>query len=159
MIAPVLDAKRNTEGPVFVPSVTEKSFELPLDMIDWNGLNTVPVGLPPGIVTSKRWLMGLPPRSPKYRGLRPVPLSDSQNAPPLGLSEMPQGFFRFASRISATPGWSDTRFRSWSRPVVESIMRPSRGSGAVKGRAALRRGLPRRVPGKQRERVMLINLV
>src|SRR5262245_25658631 len=104
VIAPALDAKRNTAGPVFVPSVTEKSVELPLDMIDWNGLNTVPVGFPPGIVTSKRWLMGLPLRSPKYRGLRPVPLSDSQNAPPLGLSEIPHGLTRFASVISATPG-------------------------------------------------------
>src|SRR6516165_10848567 len=103
VIAPPLDAKRNTEGPVFVPSVTGKSFEVPLDMIDWNGLKTVPVGLPPGIVTSKRWLMGLPPRSPKYRGLSPVPLSDSQNAPPLGLSEIPHGLTRFASVISATP--------------------------------------------------------
>src|SRR5215468_10171228 len=104
VIAPPLDAKRNTEGPVCVPSVTEKSVEVPFDMIDWNGLNTVPVGLPPGIATSKRWLMGLPARSPRYRGLRPVPLSESQNAPPLGLSEIPQGLIRFASRISATPG-------------------------------------------------------
>src|SRR5262245_65571248 len=91
VIAPPLDAKRNTAAPVFVPSVTEKSFELPLDITDWNGLNTVPVGLPPGMVTSNRWLIGLPARSPRYRGLMPVPLSDSQNAPPLGLSEIPQG--------------------------------------------------------------------
>src|SRR5262249_10149257 len=75
-IAPLLDAKRNRAAPVFVPSVTEKSVELPFDMVDWNGLNTVPVGFPPGIDTSKRWLIGLPPRSPKYKGLRPVPLSD-----------------------------------------------------------------------------------
>src|SRR5262245_54948910 len=104
VIAPVLDAKRNTAGPLCVPSVTEKSFEVPLDMTDWNGLNTVPVGLPPGMLTSKRWLIGLPARSPRYGGLRPVRLSDSQNAPPLGLSEMPHGLIRFGSRISATPG-------------------------------------------------------
>src|SRR5258707_7587077 len=121
VIAPVRDEKRNTEGPVFVPSVTEKSVEVPLDMFDWNGLNTVPVGLPPGIVTSKRWLMGLPPTSPTYRGLRPVPLSDNQNAPALGLSVMPHGFFRFRSVISATPRWSDTRVRCSRRPVVDSM--------------------------------------
>jgi hypothetical protein len=72
-------------------------------MIDWNGLDTVPVGFPPGMVTSKKWLTGLPLGSPGYKGLRPVPLSDSQNAPPLGLSEMPHGLTRFGSRISATP--------------------------------------------------------
>src|SRR5262245_43121449 len=112
--APVLEAKRNTAGPVFVPSVTEKSVELPLDMIDWNGLNTVPAGFPPGMLTSNRWLIGLPARSPRYRGLRPVPLSDSQNAPPLGLSEMPHGLTRFGSKTWATPIWSDTRLGCWN---------------------------------------------
>src|SRR5258707_13755277 len=83
VIAPVCEAKMKTAGPEFVPSVTVKSVELPFDMIDWNGLNTWPVGFPPGLLTSNRWLMGLPVCSPTYKALRPEPLADSQNAPPL----------------------------------------------------------------------------
>src|SRR5262245_47244199 len=73
----------------------------------------------------------------------PVPLSDSQNAPPFGLSEMPQGLIRFGSRISATPRWSETRFRCWSRPVVDSRQRSSSASSATRDRTALRGVLAR----------------
>src|SRR5262249_13594657 len=146
VIAPFRDAKRKTEGPLFVPSVTVKSFELPLDMIDWNGLNTVPVGFPPGITTSKRWLRALPPRSPKYRGLRPVRLSDSQNAPALGLAEMPQGLTRFGSRSRATPAWSDTRLFCWNRLEADSRARSSSASRASRGRSGFRAVLPLRRP-------------
>src|SRR5262245_19757051 len=114
VIAPVCEAKMKTAGPECVPSVTVKSVELPFDMTDWNGLNTWPVGLPPGMLTSNRCLTGLPFWSPKYRGLRPVPLDDSQNAPPFGLSEMPHGLTRLGSRTWATPTWSDTRFVCWN---------------------------------------------
>src|SRR5262249_16869458 len=115
VIAPVVEANRKTAGPEFVPSGTVKSGEVPLDMTDWNGLNTWPVGLPPGMTTSNRWLMAMPFRSPRYKGLRPVPLADTQNAPPLGLSEMPHGLIRFGSRTWAAPGWSETRFVCWNR--------------------------------------------
>src|SRR5215467_12273838 len=103
VIAPVLEAKMNTDGAVFVPSVTEKSFELPLDMIGWFGLNTWPVGLPFGVITLKGALIGLPLRSPRYSSLRPAPLDETQNAPPLGLREMPHGFFRVGSVSWANP--------------------------------------------------------
>ena len=43
-----------TAGAEFVPSVTVKSVELPFDMTDWNGLNTWPVGFPPGMLTSNK---------------------------------------------------------------------------------------------------------
>src|SRR5262249_27242115 len=125
----------------------------------------VPVGFPPGMLTSNRWLIGLPPRSPRYRGLRPVPLSDSQNAPPLGLSEMPHGLIRFGSRISATPGWSDTRFLCWSSPVVDSMQRPSRASSVFRDRVGLRAAAPlRRPPSREsfelnRRLNMLLDLV
>jgi hypothetical protein len=108
-IAPVRVAKMNTDAAVVVPSVTEKAVELPLDMIGWFGLNTWPVGNPPGMVTLKGALIGLPLRSPRYSSLTPPPLDETQNAPPLGLREIPEGFFRVGSRSRANPGRSDTR--------------------------------------------------
>src|SRR5262245_16819382 len=108
-IVPFRVAKMNTDAAVFVPSVTEKAVELPLDMIGWFGLNTWPVGNPPGMVTLKGALSGLPLRSPRYSSLTPPPLDETQNAPPLGLREIPQGFFRVGSRTRANPGRSDTR--------------------------------------------------
>src|SRR5262245_30842450 len=113
VIAPVREAKRNTDAAVLVPSVTEKAVELPLDMIGWFGLNTWPVGDPPGMVTLKGALSGLPLTSPRYSSLRPPPLDETQNAPPLGLREIPQGFFRVGSTSRATPGRSDTRLTWW----------------------------------------------
>src|SRR5262245_1387978 len=80
VIAPVREAKMNTDAPVFVPSLTEKSVELPLDMIGWFGLNTWPVGLPFGMITLKGALIGLPLTSPRYSSLRPAPLDETQNA-------------------------------------------------------------------------------
>src|SRR5262249_2153558 len=109
VIAPVLEAKMNTAGAVFVPSVTEKAFELPLDMIGWFGLNTWPVGLPPGMVTLKGALIGLPLTSPRYSSLTPPPLDETQNAPPLGDREMPQGLCKVGSWSRASPGRSDAR--------------------------------------------------
>src|SRR5262249_45991474 len=108
-IAPVREAKMNTDAPVLVPSVTEKAVELPLAMIGWFGLNTWPVGLPFWMITLKGALIGLPLRSPRYSSLTPVPLDETQNAPPLGLREIPQAFFRVGSRSRASPGRSDTR--------------------------------------------------
>src|SRR5262245_48047202 len=109
VIAPVREAKRNTAAAVVVPSVTEKAVEFPLLMTGWFGLNTWPVGDPPGMVTLKGALSGLPLRSPRYSSLTPPPWDETQNAPPLGLREMPQAFFRVGSRTRANPGRSDTR--------------------------------------------------
>src|SRR4051794_5655291 len=108
-IAPPLVAKRNTDAAVFVPSVTEKSVELPVPMIDWLMLNTWPVGLPPGMVTWKGALIGLPLTSPRYSSLTPPPWDETQNAPELGAREMPQALCRVGSRSRASPGRSDTR--------------------------------------------------
>src|SRR5262249_6700523 len=108
-ISPVREAKMNTAGAVFVPSVTEKSVELPLAMIGWFGLNTWPVGGPPGMVTLRGALIGLPLRPPRYSPLTPPPADETQNAPPLGLREMPQALCRVESRSRASPGRSDTR--------------------------------------------------
>src|SRR5262245_46786948 len=91
-IRPVRVAKMNTDAAVFVPSVTEKSLELPLAMTAWFGLNTWPVGEPPGMLTLNGWPIGLPLMSPMYSSLMPlVPSDETQNAPPLGLREMPVG--------------------------------------------------------------------
>src|SRR5262249_37171699 len=90
VIAPVLEAKMNTAAAVLVPSVTEKSFELPVPMSGWLMLNTWPVGDPPGIVTLNGWKIALPWTSPRYSSLRPLPLDETQNAPLLGAAEMPQ---------------------------------------------------------------------
>src|SRR5262249_46476181 len=136
VIAPVSDAKINTAGAVVVPSVTEKSLELPLDMTGWLGLNTWPVGRPPGMVTLKGALIGLPLRSPRYSSLRPAPLDDTENAPPLGLREMPQGFFRVGSTSWANPGRSDTRL-VWMKSA-DGTARSSRISRPGRGRAGFR---------------------
>src|SRR5262249_61007613 len=136
VIAPVLEAKMNTDAAVFVPSVTEKSVELPLAMTGWFGLNTWPVGRPPGMVTLKGALIGLPLRSPRYSSLRPPPLDDTQNAPPLGLREMPQGFFRVGSSTWANPGRSETRL-VWMKSA-DGTARSSRTSRPGRGRAGFR---------------------
>src|SRR5882762_966424 len=102
LIAPVREAKMNTDAAVFTPSVTEKAVELPLDMFGWFGLNTWPVGVPLGMFTLKGALIGFPLRSPRYSSLTPPPLDETQKAPPLGLREIPQAFFRVGSRSRAS---------------------------------------------------------
>src|SRR5262245_54989139 len=144
VIAPVREAKRNTDAAVFVPSVTEKSVELPLAMTGWFGLNTWPVGLPPGMVTLKGALIGLPLRSPRYSSLTPPPLDETQNAPPLGDREMPQAFFRVGSRTRATPGRSDTRL-AW-RKFADGRLRSSSASSASRERPGFRAGACLRRP-------------
>src|SRR5262245_11130487 len=113
VIAPVREAKMNTAAPVFVPSVTEKAVELPVPMTGWLMLNTWPVGLPPGMVTLKGALIGLPLTSPRYSSLTPPPLDETQNAPALGAREIPQAFFRVGSWTRANPARSDTRLTWW----------------------------------------------
>src|SRR5262245_4467036 len=109
VICPDSEAKRNTAGPVAVPDLTTKS----VGLVVVNGLNTVPVGAPPGMDTTRLFrCSGLvtPPvvTSPVYRVLTSAPLSETQNAA-LGDREMPHGLTRFGSWIVATPGWSATR--------------------------------------------------
>src|SRR5258708_1268708 len=144
VIAPVREAKMKTDAAVFVPSVTDNSVELPLDMTGWFGLNTWPVGDPPGMVTLKGALIGLPLRSPRYSSLTPPPLDETQKAPPLGLREMPQAFFRVGSWNWASPGRSDARLVC--RKFADIRLRSSRASSASRGRAGCRAGVPRRRP-------------
>src|SRR5262245_1948410 len=72
------------------------------------GLCTWPVGadggVPPaagGTVTIRGLPAGKGSPAPLYTVTTPVPLSEIQNGPPMGLKEMPQGFTRFESRCSA----------------------------------------------------------
>ena len=119
----------NAAALVLVPSVTEKSV-VPL--------NTCPVGVPPGMVTLNGWEIGLPATSPPYSSLSPVPLADTQNVPPVGLSEMPKAFTRVGSVTAATPGRSETR--SVARNAVLGLCRsssrwtPRRARGTGTGR-------------------------
>src|SRR5215470_8089329 len=144
VIAPVREAKRNTDAAAFVPSVTEKSVELPLAMTGWFGLNTWPVGDPPGMVTLKGALIGLPLRSPRFSSLTPPPLDETQNAPPLGLREMPQGFFRVGSWSWANPGRSDTRLVC--RKFADIRLRSSSAPSAGRARDGFRGVVPWRRP-------------
>src|SRR5262245_43488797 len=96
--APDSDAKMNAAGPLAAPLVTTKSVV---------GLNTCPVGAPPGMVTLNGWLIGLPATSPVYTSLRFAPLDDTQKD--RGPTAMPHPLIRVESVTRATPGWSDTR--------------------------------------------------
>src|SRR5262245_53561624 len=138
VIAPVLEAKMNTDAPVFVPSVTEKAAELPVPMIGWLMLNTWPVGDPPGIVTLNGCAIALPLTSPRYSSLRPLPLDDTQNAPMVGAAEMPQALTRVGSRFKATPTWSDTRLICWNRVEADIRERSSSASSASRERTGFR---------------------
>src|SRR5262245_10940757 len=142
VIAPVREAKRNTDAAVFVPSVTEKSVELPLAMSGWFGLNTWPVGDPFGMITLKGALIGVPLRSPRYSSLTPTPLDETQTAPPLGDRDMPQGFFRVGSRSRAKPGKSETRL-VWMK-LADIRLRSSSASSASRERTSFRAGTCRR---------------
>src|SRR5262245_26275827 len=82
-------------------------------------LNTCPVGDPSGMVTtSETNANALPFTSPRYRVALPVSLAETQNAPPVGLSEIPQPLTRLESCFKATPGWSETRLVTWYVPVL-----------------------------------------
>src|SRR5205823_10635989 len=83
------------------------------------GLNTWPVGadggIPPaagGTVTTIGLPTGKGLPAPLYTVTTPVPLSETQNGPPMGLNEIPQGLTRFGSRWFACPTKSETRLRS-----------------------------------------------
>src|SRR5260370_38620283 len=129
VMVPLSVAKRNTDAPVLVPSVTEKSVELPVPMFGWLMLNTWTVGDPPGIITLNGWLIALPLTSPRYSSLSPPLLDDTQNAPEVGAAEMPQALTRLGSRFNATPTWSDTRLICWNRGAACACPFAARGRG------------------------------
>src|SRR5262245_51021214 len=107
---PVVEAKRKMDRALAAPDDTTKSVGPAV-------LNTWPVGAPPGSVTvSGAFRNGLPPTSPVYRAATPVPLAETQNAPVVGLREMPQPLTSSGSWISAAPAWSDTRLVCRNRP-------------------------------------------
>src|SRR5262245_57919844 len=98
LMIPASEAKMNTAGLVVVPSEIMKSVVEPVE------LNTWPVGFPCGMTTLNGCVMGLPATSPAYSSLRPPPLEETQNAPPVGLREIPQAFTSVGSVTKATPG-------------------------------------------------------
>src|SRR5437764_8799062 len=126
VICPASDAKMKTDGFALVPSVTVKSVALPVP------LNTWPVGEPPGMATLNGWVSGLPATLPAYSSLRSEWLAEIQNAPDVGLSEMPQALSRVGSVRRATPGWSEIRFVA--RNAVLGLERSSRRKTASGGR-------------------------
>src|SRR5580765_7685084 len=96
---PASVAKMKRAGPDTPPLETTKSFD---------PLNTMPVGRPPGMETTRDW--GLP--APSYRVATPLPL-DATQTKPNGLKAIPQPLTRFGSVCSAAPGMSETRLRTW----------------------------------------------
>src|SRR3954464_8760701 len=73
-------------------------------------LNTSPVGAPPSTGTvSSGPLIGLPCTAPAYTGLESLWLCATQSGL-VGPAARPHAFCRLESVISATPGWSLTRF-------------------------------------------------
>src|SRR2546429_1420207 len=69
--------------------------------------------------TTRGW--GLP--APSYSVVTPAWLSDTQIGLP-GPTDVPQGFFRFASVCAASPGISETRF-VWAYDRVAIALRPA----------------------------------
>src|SRR3954471_11886617 len=126
VICPASDAKMKTDGFVLVPSVTEKSVALPVPLKTW------PVGDPPGMATLNGWVSGLPATLPAYSSLRSEWLAEIQNAPEVGLSEIPQALSRVGSVRRATPGWSEIRFVA--RNAVLGLERSSRRRTASEAR-------------------------
>src|SRR3954464_12875910 len=126
VICPASEAKMKTDGFVLVPSVTEKSVALPVPLKTW------PVGEPPGMVTLNGWVSGLPATLPAYSSLRSEWLAEIQNAPEVGLSEMPQALSRVGSVRKATPGWAEIRLVA--RKAVLGLERSSRARTASGGR-------------------------
>src|SRR2546430_588728 len=71
------------------------------------------------MLTTRGW--GLP--APSYSVVTPAWLSDTQIGLP-GPTDVPQGFFRFASVCAASPGISETRF-VWAYDRVAIALRPA----------------------------------
>src|SRR6478672_701973 len=122
-IVPSSVAKRKKAGPELPFFEITKSDELGSKV-----LNACPVGAPTapvpadggaGIATTRGW--GLP--APSYSVATPAWLSDTQIGLP-GPTDVPQGFFRFASVCAASPGISETRF-VWAYDRVAIALRPA----------------------------------
>src|SRR6266487_7132778 len=75
--------------------------------------------------TTRGW--GLP--APSYSVVTPAWLSDTQIGLP-GPTDVPQGFFRFASVCAASPGISETRF-VWAYDRVAIAPRPAEAGVTV----------------------------
>src|SRR2546423_14054600 len=77
------------------------------------GLNTMPVGAPPGMLTARVRTTGLLPRTPPvYSVDRSVPLSLTHNGD-VGDAARPHGLTRLWSVTRATPPMSETRLLWW----------------------------------------------
>jgi len=102
-IVPSSVANRNWLGANAPPWLTAKPLV---------GLNTLPVGAPPGPPPGSGMVTAGGTAFPLtlYDVARPVPLSDTSHGP-VGLWDRPQELTRFGSWNLATPARSETRFR------------------------------------------------
>ena len=74
-------------------------------------MNTVPVGAPPGMLTTSGTITGTLRRmAPEYSVETSVPLSETHTGV-AGPADRPHGLTRLGSVMRATPGMSDTRLR------------------------------------------------
>src|SRR4029450_7213103 len=98
--SPASESNRNNAGPLAAPERTTNPGV---------GLNTCPVGAPPGMfTTSGALLMGLPLTKPGELVALSVPFSATQ-AGVAGPAARPQGLTRSGSVSWARPGRSETR--------------------------------------------------
>src|SRR3954464_941341 len=99
---------------------------VPLSMTNpFVGLNTVPVGAPPGMLTTSGAVTGMLPRTPpEYSVDTSVPLSATHNGV-AGPADSPHGVTRVGSVMRATPGMSDTRLRCVNAPVPGCPVAPA----------------------------------
>src|SRR2546423_298623 len=99
VMSPSSEAKRNSEAPL-CPAPSETTKPSP-------GLNTVPVGAPPGMfTTSGTASAGWPGVAPRYRVDVLVPLLATHTGV-LGPADRPHALTRFGSVICARPATSD----------------------------------------------------
>src|SRR5437764_3395259 len=88
VMLPDSDAKMNVAGPDAIPDVTTKPLV---------GLNTCPVGSPPGMLTTSGTAdTGVFFSPPRYSVATSAPLSDTHTGV-LGPADIPQGFTRLGS--------------------------------------------------------------
>ena len=97
---PASESKMNFDGTRMSPT---------LSLNPLVGLNTWPVGAPPGTETTNgTWVTGLPCTEPEYSVARLVPLSATHSGV-VGPAASPHGFTRWESVSCALPGMSLTR--------------------------------------------------
>ena len=98
---PASESKMKFAGALPVAVLTTKSLV---------GLNTVPVGAPPGMFTVSATICGMLPLTPPPYSVETLEPLSATHSGDVGLADCPQGLTRFGSVIRATPGMSEIRF-------------------------------------------------